>query len=105
MSLEVNVHDAQVVILRELLFHPSANFAQMQKITGMSSDHFNFHIQKLVALGLVEKTGRGRYGLTPRGKEYANKLDTDQNTIERQPKTAVILAIERQANGGRYFVF
>ncbi len=31
MSLEVNVHDVHVVILRELLFHPSANFSQMQK--------------------------------------------------------------------------
>lgn len=104
MSLEVNVHDAQIVILRELLFHPSANFSQMQKITGMSSDHFNFHIQKLVELRLVEKTGRGQYTLTPRGKEYANKLDTDRNTIERQPKTAVILAIERKERGERLFL-
>lgn len=105
MSLEVNVHDAQVVILRELLFHPSANFAGMQKITGMSSDHFNFHVQKLVELKLVEKAGRGRYVLTPRGKEYANKLDTDRNTIERQPKTAVILAIEREDQSRRLFLF
>lgn len=104
MSLEVNVHDAQIVILRELLFHPSANFAQMQKITEMTSDHFNFHIQKLVELGLVEKTGRGQYALTSRGKEYANKLDTDRNTIERQPKTAVILAIEREERGERLFL-
>jgi 8-oxo-dGTP pyrophosphatase MutT (NUDIX family) len=104
MSLEVKVHDAQTVILRELLFHPSANFTQMQKITGMSSDHFNFHVQKLVELRLVEKTGRGRYILTSRGKEYANKLDTDRNTIERQPKTAVILVIERKVLGKRLFL-
>jgi 8-oxo-dGTP pyrophosphatase MutT (NUDIX family) len=105
MSLEVKVHDAQVVILRELLFHPSANFAQMQKITKMSSDHFNFHINKLVELRLVEKVGRGQYALAPKGKEYANKLDTDRNTIERQPKTAVILAIERKEGDNRLFLF
>lgn len=69
MSLEVNVHDAQAVILRELLFHPSVSFAKLQKQTGMSSDHFNFHLQKLIELNLVEKIARGTYSLTPRGKE------------------------------------
>lgn len=105
MSLEVKVHDAQMVILRELLFHPSVGFAKLQKITGMSSDHFNFHLQKLVELKLVEKVSRGTYSLTPRGKEYANKLDTDNHTIERQPKTAVILAVERVKDGKKEYLF
>ncbi len=100
MSLEVNIHDAQTVILRELLFHPSVGFASLQKLTGMTSDHFNFHLKKLIELGLVEKLSRGQYSLSTRGKEYANKLDTDNNTIERQPKVAVILVIERKAKSG-----
>ena len=75
MSLEVNIHDAQTAILRELLFHPSVSFAKLQKLAGMSSDHFNFHLQKLIELKLVEKVSRGTYTLTPRGKEYANKKD------------------------------
>ena len=101
MSHEVKIHDAQTSILRELLFHPKANFAKLQKGTGLSSDHFNFHIQKLVELKLVEKVSRGSYALTPRGKEHANKLDTDNNTIERQPKVAVILAVERKNSKGQ----
>ena len=106
MSLEVKVHDAQMVILRELLFHPSVSFAKLQKITGMTSDHFNFHLQKLIELKLVEKVSRGTYSLSPRGKEYANKLDTDSNTVERQPKTAVILAIERlKKDGTKEYLF
>jgi len=105
MSLEVNIHDAQMAILRELLFHPSVGFAKLQKLTGMSSDHFNFHLQKLIELKMVEKVSRGTYTLTPRGKEYANKLDTDSNTVERQPKTAVILAIERNSNGKKEYLF
>lgn len=105
MSLEVNIHDAQTVILRELLFHPSVGFAKLQKITGMSSDHFNFHLQKLIELKLVEKVSRGTYSLSPRGKEYANKLDTDNNTVERQPKTAVILAVERTKDGKKEYLF
>jgi 8-oxo-dGTP pyrophosphatase MutT (NUDIX family) len=101
MSTKIDIHPAQTAILRELLFHPTARFNELLKKTDLTSDHFNFHIKKLVELGLVSKTARGEYRLTPRGKEYANKLDTDTNTIERQPKVAVIFAIERDGK----FVF
>jgi ADP-ribose pyrophosphatase YjhB (NUDIX family)/predicted transcriptional regulator len=99
MSLEVKIHEAQVAILRELLFHPSAGYAEMQKPTGLTSDHFNFHISRLVELGFVEKKQRGEYTLTHKGKEYANKLDTDSNTIERQPKVSVLIVGWRDREG------
>ncbi len=105
MSHEVAIHNAQTSILRELLFHPEAGYAKLQKGTDLASDHFNFHIARLVDLGLVEKVRRGTYKLTPRGKEYANRLDTDNNTVERQPKVAVILAIERTYEGKKQFLF
>ena len=97
MGHEVKIHDAQVAILRELLFHPEAGFAQMQKPTGLTSDHFNFHMTRLQDLGYVEKVKKGSYKLSQKGKEYANKLDTDTNTVERQPKVAVILAVENDS--------
>lgn len=98
MSLEVKIHEAQTLILRELLFLPTAGFAQLQKSTGLDSDHFNFHIKRLVELDLAEKVGRGEYRLSRKGKEYANKLDTEHSTIERQPKISVILVIWRDEN-------
>lgn len=104
MSTEVNIHAAQTSILRELLFHPQANYAELQKPTGLTSDHFNFHMSRLVEVGLVEKVSRGTYRLTTAGKEYANKLDTDSNTIERQPKVSVALIIERERNGKLEYV-
>jgi 8-oxo-dGTP diphosphatase len=96
MSHEAKIHPAQTQILRELLFIPSARFADLQKLTKLGSDHVKFHIARLVELGYVSKTQTGVYQLTPSGKEYANKIDTDQNKIERQPKSAVILVIEKQ---------
>ena len=105
MSHEVKVHEAQTSILRELLFHPQAGYAVLQKGTSLSSDHFNFHIARLVDLKLVEKISRGTYKLTPLGKEYANRFDTDNNTVERQPKVAVILALEREINGNTEYLF
>jgi len=54
---------------------------------------------------MVEKISRGSYSLTHKGKEYANKLDTDNNTVERQPKTSVILAVERGTGKNKEYLF
>ena len=103
MSYESKVHEAQTSILRELLFTPHASFASLQKKTNLSSDHFNFHIKALVENCLVQKTSEG-YSLTRHGKEYANRMDTDQNEIEKQPKISVALIVERQHNNRREFI-
>lgn len=103
--MEVNVHPAQTLILRELLFRREASYTDLQRPTGMASDFFNFHVRRLCSLQLVEKLERGRYRLTPKGKEYANRLDTDEHTIERQPKVAVLLAIRSVDTDGVRYLF
>jgi ADP-ribose pyrophosphatase YjhB (NUDIX family) len=100
VSHEVNIHTAQIAILRELLFHPEAGFSELQKPTGLDSDHFKFHIARLVDLGFVEKRRSGKYSLTHKGKEHANKLDTDAHTIERQPKISVLVVGWRTRKDG-----
>ena len=104
MSHEATIHPVQTHILRHLLFTPGASYSQLQKQTGLDSDHFKFHSGRLVELGFIEKQDRN-YSLTPKGKEYANKLDTDNNTIERQPKTAVLLGVEKTIDGVQHFLF
>lgn len=89
--------------MRHLLFSPSAGFAELQKNTELTSDHFTFHIKKLLETGYVEKRG-GKYSLTQRGKEYANRLDTDENEIEKQPKVSVVLVVERRVGERREFL-
>ena len=88
------LHLAQTKILRELLFMPTAHFAELQKASGLESDHVKFHIKQLVKLGYINKIGNA-YQLSVIGKEYANKLDTDAGVIERQPKVAVLLVVEQ----------
>jgi ADP-ribose pyrophosphatase YjhB (NUDIX family)/predicted transcriptional regulator len=105
MSHEIEIHKAQTAILRELLFNQMAGYAELQKQTGLTSDHFNFHISRLVELGFVGKVGRGKYQLTEKGKEYSNRLDTDSKTIERQPKVAVMLIVERLAGDRAEYLF
>lgn len=103
MSYEATIHETQVLIMRHLLFSPSAGFAELQKQTGLTSDHFSFHIKKLLETGYVEKKA-DKYHLTQQGKEYANRLDTDENEIERQPKVSVVLVVERQTGDRREFL-
>ena len=103
MSYESNPHTIQVTILRHLLFVPEATFAELQKGSDLTSDHFTFHIKKLTVSGYIEKTKNG-YRLSPRGKEYANRMDTDENIIEKQPKVSVVIILEREHNGRREFL-
>ena len=103
MSHEVQIHEAQTKILRELLFLPHCKFAELQKVSGLESDHAKFHIKRLVELGYVNKTGT-TYSLSIKGKEYANKLDTDAGVIERQPKIAVMLIVERIQEGVKQYI-
>lgn len=104
MSYEPDVHDIQKTILRQLLFVPNAGFAQLQKLTELTSDHFTFHIKKLETAGYVQKRN-DTYTLTQQGKEYANRFDTDKNMIEKQPKLSVLLLIERDGKNGKEHLF
>ena len=94
MAHNVQIHDAQTAILKELLFKEGASFSELQKQTPLDSDHFKFHIKRLVEIGFVIKDNIGSYRLSPKGKEYANKIDTDTGVIERQPKCAVIIVLQ-----------
>lgn len=105
MSFEPDAHYAQVAILRCLLFTPRAGFADLQKVTKLSSDHFNFHLKKLIDEGYVTKIER-QYLLSNKGKEYANRLDTEENAIEKQPKVSIVVTLERQNDKGeREFLY
>jgi ADP-ribose pyrophosphatase YjhB (NUDIX family) len=98
MSHEAKIHAAQTKILRELLFVPKINFAGLVKITGLDGDHAKFHIKRLVELGYIDKKSSS-YSLSIIGKEYSNKLDTDDNTIERQPKSTTIMIVKNPRTG------
>jgi len=93
MSVDKLLHPAHVAILQVLLFTPNARFAELQKASELTSDHFNFYLRQLLDEGYVAKDTNGAYALTGKGKEFANRFDTEARTVERQPKVAVCLAI------------
>jgi 8-oxo-dGTP pyrophosphatase MutT (NUDIX family) len=87
-----------MLILRELLFKPNSTFTKLN-IKGLTSDHFSYHINVLLKEDFVEKKD-GKYSLTPKGKEYANQMDTDEALIEKQPKIAVIIVPTKTEKDG-----
>ncbi len=95
MSYEASAHQVQMEILHKLLFMQRAPFSELQKVTGLTSDHFNFHIKQLIDAGYVGKQ-EGTYELTRSGKEYANRMDTDEKVLEKQPKLSVLLLVENE---------
>ena len=95
--MELELHDYQFSILKILLFCPGSRFCELNKVD-VTSDHFNFHVQKLVKLGLIAKTGR-KYYLTIEGKEFAGRIDTDLLKLEKQAKVAVAIHAIRENNG------
>ena len=94
--MELELHEFQASILKELLFKPHARFRDLKKVD-VENDHFTFHINRLVKEGLVIK-GSGTYVLSQKGKEFANSLDTDSLKVEKQAKVAVALHAIRENN-------
>ncbi len=95
-SYNPNAHDAQMKMLRALLLADSVNFTTLAHAAGLASDHANFHVKKLVSEGFIERIPKeyGKYRLTRSGKEYANRMDTDEIMIEKQPKLSVVILLE-----------
>jgi 8-oxo-dGTP diphosphatase len=95
--MEIKIHAYQISILRELLFKSRARFSELKKVDA-TNDHFSFHLNQLVKEGLIEKTN-GLYSLTTAGKEFANRMDTDSLTLEKQAKLAIAVHAVRVRNG------
>lgn len=96
MAVELIIHEAQAQILKTLLFKTEARFRDLntQKLT---TDHFTFHLKQLVEAGIIEKTPKTTYKLTAKGKEFANRFDTEKVALERQAKLAVcIVGVKKQ---------
>lgn len=97
-SYEADAHVAQMAVLRKLLIERVASFSDLVRATTLTNDHANFHIKKLIGAGMVEHVPKtyGKYQLTRKGKEYANRMDTDELVIEKQPKLVVDIGIENK---------
>jgi ADP-ribose pyrophosphatase YjhB (NUDIX family) len=103
MKIALDLHPVQYEILKVLLFKPEARFSELNT-TELTNDHFNFHVKTLLNWGLIAKLDSGKYILTDMGKEFANRFDTDNNTIERQPKLTMSIICIKIENGVKKYL-
>lgn len=94
MSYDANAHATQMAMLKQLLLSPHAGFAQLQKAANVTSDFANFHLKQLISADYVTKNGQGKYVLTQAGKEYANRMDTDEKVLEKQAKIGAWIIVD-----------
>ena len=87
--MEPKIHSIQAKILNVLRFSKEARFSDLN-VEELTNDHFTFHVNRLVSLGLIEKTN-GTYTLTDKGKEFASRLDDEMVAIIKQGKIAVLI--------------
>ena len=99
MASEIDLHPVQSNILLVLLFKPEAKFVELNKLK-VSNDHFTFHLKRLIDMGFIQKKPNSKYILTTKGKEFSNRFDTENVTVERQAKTAVLIVGVRKNNKG-----
>jgi 8-oxo-dGTP pyrophosphatase MutT (NUDIX family) len=98
MKLQLEIHPVQAEILRNLLFKTEARYTELNT-TELDSNHFDFHIKRVMEIGLVAKNENQKYELTQIGKEFANRFDTDTKEVERQGKIAVRMIGVRDIDG------
>ena len=90
------LHEIQLQILKKLLFANSLKFSDLRPDLIIENNQLTFHLDKLIDLGYVKKSSQG-YALTSIGKEYANRMDTDEVAITKQAKIGTIVICTRNS--------
>ncbi len=97
------LHPIQLGILKKLLFANSLRYTEMKPDPEIENNQFNFHLKALIKKGLIEKSSM-KYNLTQRGKEYANRMDTDKTKIDLQAKLSIWICCTRHKEDIEYLI-
>jgi ADP-ribose pyrophosphatase YjhB (NUDIX family) len=88
-NTNIILHQYQKDLLRKLTLTKSLHFNELL-LSGLESEHMNYHLKKLVEIGFVIKVN-GAYRLTDSGKDYSNLMDDLVTDVEKQPKCSIII--------------
>jgi len=94
----------QVAALQYLLLKPRARFSELN-LKKLTTDHFNFHIKRLVDQKLIAKDVDGKYMLTVEGKELANRLDLPKRILSKEHKIVAIIGCTREKANSKEYLF
>gem|GEM_PF-1095351 len=99
----IQLHFIQLEILKKLLFSEGLHFSDLRPSEQIENNLLQFHLESLLKHQLVEKQGN-IYSLTQFGKEYANRMDTEQTRIKMQGKISMCQCCIRTTKNGNEFL-
>ena len=94
------LHSIQLSILRNLLLSDGLRYTDMKPDKEMENNQFSFHLNSLIDTNLVLKDD-DKYRLTDKGKEYANRMDTDDVKMMTQAKLSAWCCCVRGSGHGK----
>jgi len=97
------LHDAQLQILKRLLFAKQLRYSELKPDAEMENNQFDFHLDKLISQDYIRKDVK-YYLLTNKGKEYANRMDTDEVVVSLQSKLSAWICCTRQKDHQKQYL-
>ncbi len=95
-------HFIQMDIMKKLLFSQNTKFTELKPNENIENNQLTFHLNQLIKDKLVEKNSDKTYSLTLKGKEYANRMDTDKKKAQKQGKIGAITCCIRENKDGEF---
>jgi ADP-ribose pyrophosphatase YjhB (NUDIX family) len=95
------VHHIQRKILKKLLYAESLHYAAMRP-EGVESNHFAYHLDKLLAEGLITKQDK-QYKLAASGLAFVDRLSQEKMVDHLQPH--IVTAIDISNDAGQTLLF
>jgi len=97
------LHKVQLGIIKKLAFKQPLSYTRLKPNKEMGNNQFQFHLDRLVKLGYVQKDDR-EYLLTTAGKKIAARLDMEKVSVRQQAKIGVAICCVKDGNNGREFL-
>jgi len=91
-------HHIQKTIVYALALTPSARFGEL-KPDGIENKLFDYHLKKVIASGLVEKTESGEYALTSLGRRVGKDALKKNDQLIDRAYSVLFMAIRRADDG------
>jgi len=93
-----NLHPVQMKILTKLLYSQDLRYTEMKPRKSLENNAFQFHLDRLVALGLVVKVGKS-YLLTKNGKKLTLQIKGETAQLTKQTRVGVAMGCTREHFG------
>lgn len=90
-------HHLQRSIVYRLAFEPSLRFSELKPETA-ENKLFNYHLQKVIAAGLIAKRVDGSYALTPEGRRVGTRILNTQLLLANRAEAVLFLVVRRKSD-------